>query len=233
MGIRQLLGTIRRRTIAALERRELPLTLDSPVISFTFDDFPRSALLMGGTVLKSYGANGTYYVAMGLMNKKNDLGEQFRAEDLGALLEAGHELGSHSFSHVSCRSRRLQDYQADVLQGRAAVEQVTGILDVHHFSYPYGHVTLGAKRLIGNSFSSCRGIVPGINESPVDLSLLRANSLYSQAFDLDSVDRLLKENQRRRGWVIFYTHDVSENPSPFGCRPGQLEKVVQLAASRG
>jgi hypothetical protein len=63
----------------------------------------------------------------------------------------------------------------------------------------------------------------------VDLNLLRANSLYSSSFDLDSIDRLIKENGRRRGWLIFYTHDISEQPSAFGCRPGEFESVVKLA----
>jgi hypothetical protein len=81
--------------------------------------------------------------------------------------------------------------------------------------------------------SSCRDIAPGINKSPVDLNLLRANSLYRSSFHLDSIDRLLALNEERRGWLIFYTHDISMNPSAFGCKPFELEDVVKLAIKEG
>ena len=36
----------------------------------------------------------------------------------------------------------------------------------------------------------------------------------------------------RNGWIIFYTHDVAEQPSEWGCTPAQLEAVVGYAAQR-
>jgi peptidoglycan/xylan/chitin deacetylase (PgdA/CDA1 family) len=232
MYSRQLLGKIRRGVISAINRRELALSGVGPVVSFTFDDFPQSALRMGGTILKSYQACGTFYTAIGMVSQVNDLGQQFCVEDLQALLRDGHELGSHTFGHLSCRSSTLREFEADVWKGREAVEQITGGDRPHHFSYPYGHITSRAKPRIGAHMSSCRGIAPGINESPVDLNLLRANSLYSSSFHLDSIDRLLALNEERRGWLIFYTHDISMNPSAFGCRPFEFEDVVKLAIKR-
>jgi peptidoglycan/xylan/chitin deacetylase (PgdA/CDA1 family) len=35
--------------------------MESPVISFTFDDFPRSALVKAGAILRERGLAGTYY----------------------------------------------------------------------------------------------------------------------------------------------------------------------------
>ena len=230
MSIRSSLGAIRWRTISALGRREFRLPNAEPTVSFTFDDFPRSALHVGGAILKSYGARGTYYASMGLLGTVNHLGEHFSAGDLEQLLADGHELGSHTFSHVSCREGAIRDVEADVTKGRRAVEQVAGIRASHQFSYPYGHATLRAKSKIGRMVSSCRGIVPGINNSPVDLNLLRANSIYSTSFDLDSIGRLIEANEKCRGWLIFYTHDVSEKPSAFGCLPRELETAVKLVA---
>jgi hypothetical protein len=57
---------------------------------------------------------------------------------------------------------------------------------------------------------SCRGIRPGINAPFADLNLLLANSIYSHDFDLVSIEALIQENDRRRGWLIFYTHDLHE-----------------------
>ena len=233
MSVRHFLGRLRWGVISGACRRDFRLPEAVPTVSFTFDDFPQSALHVGGTILKSYGACGTFYAAMGLMGQVNALGQQFCAADLQNLLQDGHELGSHTFGHLSCRSASLHGFEADVLKGKQAVEQLTGGDRSHAFSYPFGHVTLRAKKRIGGWFSSCRGIVPGINESPVDFNLLRANSLYSGCLDLESVGRLLEETQRRKGWLIFYTHDISDTPSAFGCKPGQFETVVKIAVKTG
>ena len=44
--------------------------------------------------------------------------------------------------------------------------------------------------------------------------------------------RLVDRNRSIGGWLIFVTHDVIETPSPYGCKPGQLEAVVAYAAKR-
>ena len=230
--MRHALGALRWKAISAIHRRELRLPDAEPRVSFTFDDFPRSAYLAGGAILRSYDVFGTYYAAMGLMDKHNDLGEQFCREDMESLLRDGHELGSHTFSHLSGRAVPVAEFQSDVAKGRRAVENVTCSLAQHSFSYPYGHATLGAKKRVGACFSSCRGIVPGINASPVDLNLLRANSLYNGSFDVGAIGRFFDANEKCRGWLIFYTHDVSEKPSAFGCTPLQLDGVVKLAVKR-
>lgn len=230
MSIPNALGAIRWRVISAISRRPFSLPESVPTVSFTFDDFPRSALESGGAILKSHGVRGTYYAAMGLMNTTNQLGEHFSEDDLKQLLADGHELGSHTFSHLSCRVATVAEVESDALKGRQAVEQITGPQNFHPFSYPYGHATLRTKARMGRIASSCRGIVPGINRWPIDLNLLRANSLYSNTFDLDAIAWLMGLNQKSRGWLIFYTHDVCDRPSAYGCTPGELDLVVKLAS---
>lgn len=199
------------------------------MISFTFDDFPRSALSLGGAILKNYGICGTYYAAAGLMGQSNALGEHFSVEDLRTVLRDGHELGNHTYSHLSGRACSVEQFEADVRKGKEAIEQCVGRQLGHHFSYPFGHATLRGKGRIGKGALSCRGIVPGINESPVDLNLLRANRLYSCSLRMSEIEHLLVENQKRRSWLIFYTHDIAAKPSPFGCTPQEFEQVVRLA----
>jgi peptidoglycan/xylan/chitin deacetylase (PgdA/CDA1 family) len=227
--IRLPFGRIRRRLLSSLQRKEYTLPGRGPIVSFTFDDFPRSALETGGAILRSYGAHGTYYAAMGLMGGGGELGEFFCDEDLKRLLADGHELGSHTFSHLSCRTTPLPAFQADAQKGREAIADLTGRSRPHQFAYPFGHVTLSAKCRIGTQMNSCRSIFRGINLSPVDLHLLRANNLYNGAIDFAAIEHLLRVNDRRRGWLVFYTHDVRDNPSPWGCKPGQFEAVVRLA----
>src|SRR3989449_5661453 len=78
-----------------------PFAIDSPlsIVSFTFDDFPRSALLTGGGILKRFGLAGTYYASFCLVGKIASSVPIFVLEDLKALVEEGHELGCRTFDH--------------------------------------------------------------------------------------------------------------------------------------
>jgi peptidoglycan/xylan/chitin deacetylase (PgdA/CDA1 family) len=227
--IRRPFGRMRRTLLSSLRRKEFWLPDRGPVVSFTFDDFPRSALATAGVILRSYGAFGTYYAAMGLMGGGGALGEYFCSEDVKSLIVEGHELGSHTFNHLSCRTTPLQVFESDAQKGRDAITKITGSSESHQFAYPFGHVTLRAKSRVGAQMSSCRSIFGGVNVSPVDAYLLRANHLYSATFDFGAIEHLLRANDRRRGWLVFYTHDVRDNPSPWGCKPGQFEAVLRLA----
>lgn len=231
MSVRSQLGTARREMLCSLHRRSAPFGGDA-VVSFSFDDFPRSAYLVGGAVLEEFGARGTYYTAVSLMNTTNELGEQFVLDDLHALLEKGHELASHTLNHISCRSVSLSEFRTDVAKGRQAIEELTGV-NPRNFAYPFGDVTLRAKKALGPDLASARSIFPGFNGPNLDLNLLRANSLYGGLDRSSWLRTLIDENTRRKGWLIFYTHDVRANPSPFGCTPALLEVAVSAAVRSG
>lgn len=232
MSLRSTLGMARRRWLCSRHRRTVALGDSGPFVSFTFDDFPRTAYTTGGAILRSLGVRGTYYVAMGLMNTSNELGEQFRLEDLHAAAADGHELATHTFSHRSSRNVSLEAFQKDVRKGRNAVHEIASLDPSANFAYPYGEVTLAAKRAVGTEMTSCRGIYGGWNGPLVDLNLLRANSLYGEVNRLKAVEQLIVENERRKGWLIFYTHDVRPNPSVYGCTPDLLESAGK-AGKRG
>jgi len=232
MSLRSGLGHIRRRLLSGLYRRTVPLGDLGPVVSFTFDDFPRTALSTGGAILESYGARGTYYVTVGLMNVSNELGELFVEDDLRPLLEKGHELGTQTFHHSSCRSVPLSSFRDDVQKGMKAVEELAGHNSTN-FAYPYGHVTLRSKKALGPVLTSSRSIIPGLNGPDVDLNLLRANRLYGDADTSQQAQDLISENVKQKGWLIFYTHDVRPNPSEYGCTPALFEFAVSHAAKSG
>lgn len=233
MILRAALGMVRRRVLCTLHRRLVPLGERGPIVSFAFDDFPRTAYTTGGSILKSFGVRGTYYAAIGLMNASNDLGEQFQEDDLYSLVSNGHEVAGHTFSHIPCSSVTLSAFQQDVKKGQQAIRRITGIAPSGNFAYPYGDVTLAAKKALGEEIMSCRGIFGGINAPDVDLNLLRANSLYGDVDQLTHVEKLISENKTKKGWLIFYTHDVRDNPSRYGCTPALLVSAVSAAIRSG
>ena len=172
------LSALHRRALCSLYARAAPWGNRGPIVSFTFDDFPRTAFIVGGAILKNLGVRGTYYSASGLMGTANELGEQFCSEDSHSLPQDGHELASHTFSHISSRTVSCSKYTNDVDLGRKAREEIAGVADCGNFAYPFGHVTLMTKKTLGPRMISSRGTFPGLNGPEVDLNLLQANSLY-------------------------------------------------------
>ena len=232
MTLRSLASAAQRTVLSSFHRRMVPIGNHGPIVSFTFDDFPRTAYVVAGRILESFGARGTYYVAPNLMGTYNGLGEICNAEDLRSLLEKGHELGTQTLNHPSSRKLSPQAFRLDVEQGILEAEQMVG-RQARNFAYPYGHVTLGTKRHLESVVSSSRSIFPGINGPEIDLNLLRANRLYGDMSGAPHVQQLIQQNVAQKGWLIFYTHDVAPNPSEYGCTPEFFQFAVSAAAQSG
>jgi len=61
----------------------------------------------------------------------------------------------------------------------------------------------------------------------IDLGLLRSIPLYSR-LGREYLNSYFKELDVLGGWIILYTHDVSQNPSAFGTTPEDLQWALQL-----
>lgn len=230
---RQLIGSIYKDALRRVARREAKLSTSHPLVSFTFDDFPKTALSIGGAILTDRGLSGTYYAAAGLMGKTTEVGRIFDESDLPRLIESRHELACHTYSHVSAADAALSSYYEDVMKGEQALRKYLDVAHQNNFSYPFGRATILAKRKVAPAMRSCRGIFPGSNGPIVDLNLLSANSLYGGIEGLPKIQSLIEENIRNRMWLIFYTHDIQNTPSDFGCTPQLFEKVVRCAIESG
>jgi peptidoglycan/xylan/chitin deacetylase (PgdA/CDA1 family) len=209
-----------------------PAKIDWPggVVSFTFDDFPRSAWVDGGAILEQYDRRGTYYTAMGLAGSESNLGPMFELDDLRAAHARGHEIASHTFSHRDCARVPPREIAAEIDENAAAISQALDGAAVTNFAYPFGGVSLSAKHALARRFASCRGTGRGLNRGTIDLADLLGTSLYSTTFDHDRLCQLIDDARAESGWIIFYTHDVADAPSPFGCTPAQLQAIVAYAA---
>lgn len=210
--------------------RPTRLSLERPAASFTFDDFPVSAWTAGGSVLEKFGAKGVYYAAGTYCGQVQDGLTYFDEAVLRDVRDAGHEIGCHSFSHEhgpAVSSVLLAD---DLDRNAFFLREVLGDLGPLNFAYPYGEVSPRTKRLSGDRFASARGIHPGVNGPTADLSQLRAIPLERRSWSAAEVERWVAAAKAANGWLVFFTHDVSDDPSPYGATPAMLEHA--LAATR-
>ena len=210
--------------------RPQKVTWPGGVVSFTFDDFPKSALDTGGAILEGYGVQGTYYTAVGLAETVGNLGRMFDRTDVDAAHRRGHEIACHTFHHLDCGRNKTQTLLDDIDDNAAAIEGLIGGYTPTNFAFPFGGISMSAKGALSRRFESCRGIGDGVNAGTADFADLRANRVRESIDESDTYRRLVDEARATDGWLIFYTHDVVDTPSPFGCTPDQLDRVVAYAA---
>jgi peptidoglycan/xylan/chitin deacetylase (PgdA/CDA1 family) len=216
-----------------LYRRPLAFNSAVPVISFTFDDFPRSALLTGGSILNKAGSGGTYFACMGLMGRHLHGEEMFRAEDLPVLLSQGHELGCHTFHHYHSADTPTPEFERSVLRNQQALQEVLPDAKFQTFSYPMSAPRASTKQMLSDRFVCCRGDGKASQTRSADLNYLSSVFIEHHRDHPEVLRNAIEENRKSKGWLIFSTHDVRENPSPYGCTPELFGQVVEWAVQSG
>ena len=226
-------GKYQRTTARYLSRRLFSIRPRTPIISFTFDDFPRSALWTGGRILKSFGLVGTYYASLGLIGKEIETGTMLVAADLAALLQQGHELGCHTFDHCHAWNTQPQRFEDSINENRVALEGLAATASFKSLSYPIGVPRAQTKRIASKYFACCRGGGQTFNIGTVDLNYLSALFLEQSRDDPRAIKRVIDENSKARGWLIFATHDISDIPTQWGCLPRMFEDIVEYSVNSG
>jgi peptidoglycan/xylan/chitin deacetylase (PgdA/CDA1 family) len=205
--------------------------LSRPVASLTFDDFPRSAWTAGGPLLARYGARATYYAAGRFLGAHEDGLDYYTPGDLREVLDAGHEVGAHSYAHEAAPGLSTRRLRVDADRNDRALQPLLG-QRMASYAYPFGSVDPRTKAAMGGRYASARGITPGVNAGVIDLAQLRANPLERRSWSEGAVEQAVAQAVASRGWVVFFTHDVSGAPSPYGATPDMLQHVLeQLAAA--
>lgn len=226
-------GRYARTTNRLFFRRPFAISTQVPFISFTFDDFPRSALHTGGAILRSFGLAGTYYASFGLMGKQAPAGAMFVPEDLNALFAQGHELGCHTFGHYDSWKTETGIFEDSIIENKRALSELCPEASFKTFSYPIQPPRIRTKRKVARHFACCRGGGQTFNAGTADLNYLFSYFLEKSRGYPAEVKNLIERNRQDRGWLIFSTHDISKDPTPFGCTPDYFEDIVQCAVASG
>lgn len=204
-----------------------------PIVSFTFDDVPESAHTNGARILDQYGVRGTFYIAPGTCGTEDEHWTVIDKRGVGALARAGHEIGCHTYNHVKVQSLSHPGLARETQQCFNALRDICGNAVSRNFAYPFGNVSFPRKFDLDKTFRSCRSIYGGLNSGLIDLAMLRSVELYDRTSTEQSINAILDQAIATNAWVIFYTHDVTSNPSWIGCSPAHLEMAVKAARARG
>lgn len=222
-----------RTAVKLFARRPCKMRNERPLISFTFDDFPRSALFTAGAMLEQHGFAGTYYTSLGLMGQTISTGEMFEREDLSALLSRGHELACHTYDHCHAYNTAPDEFERSIQKNQQAISLLEPSVKFKSLSYPISWTRPDTKRRCARYFLGCRAGGQTYNSATVDLNYLSAFFLEQSRDNLAAIQDVIDKNRHAGGWLIFATHDVNPNPTHFGCEPGLFETVLRHSIDSG
>jgi peptidoglycan/xylan/chitin deacetylase (PgdA/CDA1 family) len=218
------------RTLAGRPAR---LAGHKPVASITFDDFPKNAWVQGGPVLARHGVRATYYTAGGFCGRAVDGLQYYDGQDLRTLAAAGHEIGCHGFGHQPVPDLREDELAADTARNREFLGTFLNGKAPVSYAFPFGRVSPRTKRFYAAQFQSARGTHAGINIGRVDLAQLNVISLEMRCWNEKTIETAIHRVLHSHGWLILYTHDVSDTPTRYGTTPKMLDWALgRVAAAR-
>ena len=200
------------------------LEIGSRIVSLCFDDFPKSAFINGAKLLNKYTVKGTFYTSFSFFDKFQKVQEMGTYRDIEYLLNDGHEIGCHTFSHLDCPFHTIKEILIDCKKNQKTAEKKFGIV-LKSFAYPKGNISPFIKKALAKEYDTCRTIRRGINIDSIDTASLRSIPLYRR-YDMEGYANFFNILKERGGWLILYTHDVSKNPSEYGCTMDMIEKVI-------
>jgi peptidoglycan/xylan/chitin deacetylase (PgdA/CDA1 family) len=231
--LQPLLDGVLRKAARLYCSKPFVLRGGGPLVSFTFDDVPDSACTNGAAILERAGVRGTFYIAAGTCGHHDAEWRVIERDQVRMLHDRGHEIGCHTFAHVAVDELDAQAMARECAQNRDVLREICVDLEVTNFAYPFGRASLPRKLQLGKRFDTCRGIYEGINAGTIDLAMLRVIELYDRTLTPEKLRGVLRETRERRGWLIFYTHDVAERPSWIGASPRLLRATIAAVQADG
>jgi peptidoglycan/xylan/chitin deacetylase (PgdA/CDA1 family) len=229
----KLIGKGSRFLARNFATKKLPMRNTRPMVSFTFDDVPVSACDVGTRILEQHGARGTFYIAGAGCGKTSPVGLLASIEQIRTIWLRGHEIGCQTYLHSAVSQLCRSELETECSRNQSTLKMIDDKIAVRNFAYPYGDLSFGARRYLEMQYDSCRSVDHGINYRTADLGSLKSWALENSSIDRKKIATLIADTVRTNGWLIFFSHDVGEQPSRYGIVPDLLEWAVKTAKHSG
>ncbi len=201
-------------------------------VSFTFDDFPMSAV-NGADIVEKHGGRAAFYACTSMIDTYGPYGEMFNIETMLDLEKRGHEIGAHTHTHLDCALANKTTVLSDIENNLNALAESGLKKAPTSLAYPFGETQFNTKKQVIEKFDICRGILPGINVGKVDRAQLRCFELNGDPSTTQRAQHAIESAGKTGGWVIIFTHDVSPSPTDYGTTSAILEDLCKRSIDLG
>ena len=216
--------------IENIQKRLQPTLLKQGVVSISFDDQLQTTYDNALLILEKYDMLSTWFICTDHING-TDPNSKLPCISWKAIIhlsQIGHEIGSHSKSHPHFSNHSPNRVIKELKDSKKMIQDHLGV-PVNSFAYPFSDC--GWKENIpyiaGSVYKYCRGGEFGINSWPLRLHSLFAVKLYEKRNHIDYYKALIDICLKQNKWIIFYTHDVCNHYSDFGCSPLFFETLLE------
>jgi peptidoglycan/xylan/chitin deacetylase (PgdA/CDA1 family) len=175
--------------------------IDKPYVCFSSDDGLKNNVA-AAALLDRYGAKACFFICPSMIGERDpEKIKEFAAsrlhfppvefmtwEDIGQLQKQGHEIGSHTLSHINIAATPKEQLEEEITGCHRVIKERCGLS--LHFAYPYGRYTdftqWGRELTFSSGLESCasaaRGchiVETGSNINPKDLLIRRDHTILS------------------------------------------------------
>ena len=180
--------------VSALVQELAEPTGTERLVALTFDDGFSSVARNAAPILSSYGVSATVFCVAGHVGGRNDwstdrpgghVSALVSEDEIGQLVSAGVEIGSHGFSHLPVPEARGEQLLREVCESRELLEQLTGA-EVRTFAYPYGALPdVEARHLVSKEYeAACTTRVASVGDHVDRHALPRVDAHYLRRHEL-------------------------------------------------
>src|ERR1700754_4796614 len=123
-----------------------------PMVTFTFDDLPKSAVTTAAVLLEVHDARGTFYISGGAVGIDTHNWEAGTAVDVVDLHRRGHEIGCHTFSHRRACDLDDATLTSEIARNHEFFRSLDPLIQPTTFAYAFGYGSFARKHLLREKF---------------------------------------------------------------------------------
>ena len=212
----------------AHELREVaPAPLPRPIVSLAFDDGYASVRTVAAPALEARGMRGSFYVPSEWLGDENRLD----ADDVRALVDAGHEIGSHGATHRALPEVAVHELQ-DEIEG--SLRQLERLGAAGGLAYPFGEFDEVVESFATTRARYVRTSLQGLNDATLDPARIRIHPVTADSTTA-SLLAAIDEARRTSTWLVLLFHDLGEPTAgaPYTTGTDQFVEVVDYLSIRG
>lgn len=223
--------TIPNNKIAACEVTSQEAVLfEEAIVSVTFDDGWKSVADNAAPILCEYRIPTTQYVITGNLTSS----AYMSAAQLDAMNLAGHEIASHSITHMDFGKAGVDDITREFETSKQTLVKMGLAEDgAVNFAYPYGSTSALSDMIGKQHYTSMRDTLTGkfypglvnVREGYDPYKIIG----YTVEHDTDIADirKALQYAKQHNGWFILSLHQIDDSDTNYSISSDMFREILK------